>query len=262
MKPHPILPIVLAIACAAASAQTHKPPVPDTQTLIDQCGRAGQLNPADCARWASRAQAIQQSPCPDKRTATACRSFQELLRANDPALMNDFAHQDHVYVCFVAPDPSHGGKDEFFKVTYSDPSPASFATPQPAQIKAGVPSTALAAPGESDFAYFRAGVRDSDSSFHNLGNWIYAPTMQADLATMRQNADFRLAHFKAANIEISTDEWKLTEIYRNDADTMTKHTVTVQLATGRFRQEFSLADSGKMQAQTEGRCLIAPPTTF
>jgi hypothetical protein len=261
MNPRAILPSALAAAaCLVSSAPAQKPPVVDPQTLIDQCLQAGQLNPAECARWAARAQPIEQSPCPDKRAATACRSFEELLHDNDAALMNDFAHQDHVYVCFIPPDvSSHGDKDEFFKVTYSDPAPASFAAPLPALLKAGVPATALAAPGESDFAYFRAGVRDSDSSFHNLGNWIYAPVVQTDLATMRRNADFHLAHFQGQNIQITDDEWKLTETYRNDADTMTKHTVTVQLATGRFRQEYALADSGKIQAETDGRCFIAQP---
>jgi hypothetical protein len=265
MKPRTILPTAFAVAaaaCLASSAPAQKPPVVDPQTLIDQCRQAGQLNPAECARWAARAQPIEQSPCPDKRAATACRSFQELMHDGDSALMNDFAHQDHVYVCFLPGDVSHTTKDEFFKVTFSDPAPASFAAPLPAQLKAGVPATALAAPGESDFAYFRAGVRDSDSSFHNLGNWIYSPDVQTDLATMRRNADFHLAHFKGPNIEITNDEWKLTETYRNDADTMTKHTVTVQLATGRFRQEFALADSGQIQAETDGRCLIAPPAVF
>ena len=239
-------------------APAQNPPATDTQILIDQCRSQGQLNAADCARWAERKQAISQSDCPDKHAATACRSFQELLGDNDAALMSDFAHQDHVYVCFLPLDVSHGIKDEFFKVTYSDPSPSAFAAPLPAQLKAGVPANALAAPGESDFAYFRSGVRDSDSSFHNLGNWIYSPAIQADLATMRRNANFRLARFVGQNIQIANDEWKLTETYRNDADTMTRHTVSVQLATGRFLQVYALADSGKVQTQTDGRCLIAP----
>jgi len=257
MKARTILPAALAVALAypGVPARGQKPPATDAQTLIDQCRTAGRLAAADCARWAARSQAIVQAGCADKRTAAACQSFHELLSSNDPAMMNDFAHQDHVYVCFVP------GKDEFFKVTYSEPSSYAFRTPLPAQLKAGVPSTALAAAGESDFAYFRSGVRDSDSSFHNLGNWIYLSSVPADPQTMRRSADFRQAHFKGPNIEIANDEWKFTEIYRNDADTNTRHTVTVQLATGRFRQEFALADSGKVQTENDGRCLIAPSGT-
>jgi hypothetical protein len=64
------------------------------------------------------------------------------------------------------------------------------------------------------------------------------------------------------NIEITSDEWRFTETYRNDADAMTKHTVTIQLATGRYVQEYSLADSGKVQVEQDGRCLIAPSGAY
>lgn len=246
---------VLAAACLACfvpPALPQNPPPTATQNLIDQCQRSGQFAAADCARWAMRNQEFQQSACPDKRAATACRSFRELLRDSDPGLMNDFARQDHIYICFIP------GADEFFKVTYSEPLTTAFTVPAPEQIKQGVPPTALTAPGESDFSYFTNGVRDSDGSLHNLGNWIYLPPVQADPETMRRNADFREAHFKGKNIAITNDEWRLAESYQNDTDNTIKHTVTVQLATGRFRQEFALASSGKVQVESDGRCLIAP----
>ena len=201
-------------------------------------------------------QKIEQSTCPDKRAVTACRSFQELLRDNDPGLMNDFLHQGHIYICFIP------GKDEFFNVTYSEPSAASFSMPSPEQLKAGVPPGALTASGESDFADFESGVRESDSSIHNFGNWIYLSPIAADPDTMRQNANLSRAHFKGKNIEIADDEWSLAETYQNDTDNTIKHTVTVQFATGRFRQAFALADSGKIQLEIDGRCLIASPASF
>lgn len=239
--------------CLTCSASPQKPAPLDTQSLIDQCQRTGQFpTAADCARWATRKQAIEQSACPDKRATTACRSFRELLHDNDAGMMNDFAHQDHVYVCFMP------GIDEFFKVTYFGPSSTGFISPTPGQIKAGVPPNALAVAGESDFDYFSKGVRDTDASFHNQGNWIYLPPVQANPDTLRQNLNSRDAYFKGKNIEIAGDEWKLTESYRNDTNALIKHTVTVQLATGRFRQEYAVADSGSVQTQNDGRCLIAP----
>lgn len=260
MKARTILPAALAIAALArlgSPAPAQKPPAADAQSLIDQCRSAGQLASAtDCASGTIRMKRIEQSTCPDKRAATACRSFQELLHDNDAGLIDDIFHQDHLYICFI-PD-----KDEFFKVTYAEPSAANFTTPSPEQLKEGVPPGSLTASGESDFAYFESGVRVPDSSFHNLGNWIYLSPVAADPDTVRQSANFRLAHFKGKNIEIADDEWQLAETYQDDADTTIKHTVTIQLATGRFRQAFAVADSGKVQLETNGRCLIAPSTGF
>lgn len=255
MKALPILLAALAVAALlrAAPAPAQKPPAPTAQSLADQCRRANLLPTAqDCARWAARKIALAHPACPDKSSAKACRSFQELLRNNDAGLMNDFARQDHVYVCF-APTA-----DEFFTLSYSDPSSSAFNTPSPDQLRQGVPADALAASGASEFASFRNGVRDSDASFHDPGNWIYLAAIRADPDTIRQNADFRQAQYKGKLIQIANDEWKLTEIFRNESDTMTRHTVTVQLATGRFRQEYAAGDSGKVLGESSGRCLIAP----
>lgn len=244
---------VLAVACLPSAAPAQNPPATpatDSQFLIDQCRSAGQLAPADCTRWVQRKLALTRSPCPDKTAAKACRSFQELLRDNDSGIMADLAGQDHVYVCFLP------NVDEFFKVTYSEPAAGAFTKASTAQVKEGVPATALAAPGAADFAYFRSGVRDSDSSVHDSGNWIEPPP--PDPRASPQSPELRPARFQGKTIEITSDEWKLTETYPNDTGTHTRHTVTLQLATGRFRQEFVLADSGKTQAQNTGRCLIAP----
>lgn len=241
---------ILAVASIAAAAQN--PPAPDAQTLIDQCRSAGQLSSADCARWAQRKLALSQSPCPEKTAAKACRSFQELLRDNDAGIMADLAQQDHVYVCFL-PDI-----DEFFKVTYTEPPSTAFAKASPAQVKQGASPGAWIAPGTTAFDYFRSGVRDSDSSVHDSGNWIYLPP---DPRSPPQSPEFRQARFQGKSIEITSDEWKLTETYPNDTGSRTRHTVSLQLATGRFRQEFALADSGKIQVQNTGRCLIAPTLT-
>ena len=242
----------IAFACIAAAAAAQNPPAADAQTLIDQCRSAGQLASADCARAVERKLALAQSPCPEKIATKACRSFQELLRDDDTGIMADLARQDHVYVCFL---PSI---DEFFKVSYSEPPSSAFAKASPAQVKQGMPPSAWIALGATEFDYFRSGVRDSDSSIHDSGNWIELPPLPPDPRSPPQNAEVRQTRFQGKSIEITSDEWKLTETYPNDTGARTRHTVTLQLATGRFRQEFALADSGKIQAQNSGRCLIAP----
>lgn len=256
MKAHTILPAALAAVAllrVAPPVPAQKPPAATAQTLADQCRREALLPTAqDCARWAARKVALTQTACPDKSAPKACRSFQELLRSNDAGLLNGLAHEDHLYVCFASTG------DEFFTVSYSEPAAIAFSEPSPEQAQQGVPQSALAASGASDFASFRNGVRDSDASFHDPGNWVYLPPAQADLDTMRQNADFRQAQFKGKLIQIANDEWKLVESFRNESDSMTRHTVTVQLATGRFRQEFAAGDSGKVLGENSGRCLIAP----
>jgi hypothetical protein len=205
----------------------------------------------DSSLAAQRKLALAQSPCPEKTATKACRSFQELLRDDDTGIMADLARQDHVYVCFL---PSI---DEFFKVSYSEPPSSAFAKASPAQVKQGMPPSAWIAPGATEFDYFRSGVRDSESSVHDSGNWIEIPPLPSDPRTP-QSPEIRQARFQGKSIVISSDEWKLTETYPNDTGARTRHTVTLQLATGRFRQEFALADSGKIQAQNSGRCLIAP----
>ncbi|HTX75505.1 MAG TPA: hypothetical protein VMD29_04795 [Terracidiphilus sp.] len=252
----PALCAALAVAVPlglVSRASAQRPSHPDASTLLDQCVRGGQLTAADCSKWVSRSQALTSAPCPDSRGATACRSFRELLRSDDTALMNDLARQDHVYVCFLP------NVDEFFKVTYSDPSRFAFASPSPDEQKDGVPSDALIARGGSAFVYYRSGVEDSNSGVSDTGNWIYVAANTADPDTMRANLNVHDARFESKHITISADEWKLTETYTSESGSQLRHTVALQLATGRFRQEFALRDSGQVQGASNGRCLIAPP---
>jgi hypothetical protein len=76
---------------------------------------------------------IQKASCPDPAATAACESFRELIRTNDGDFMDDLAHQDHIYVCFLS------AKDEFFEVTFSEPTWMSFSPPSAEKIEAGVP---------------------------------------------------------------------------------------------------------------------------
>lgn len=249
----PLRAVLVVLLSIASHTSAQKKPQPDAATLLDQCLHGGQLAAADCGKWVARSQALDRAPCPDSHGATACRSFRELLRSHDTALMNDLAHQDHVYVCFLP------NVDEFFKVTYSDPPPFAFASPSPDQVKDGVPSAALTAPGGSAFVYYRTGVEDSSSSLSDNGYWLYVAANAADPDTLRANLNVHEARFKSKHITVSDDEWKLIETYRSESGSQLTHTVALQLATGRFRQEYALADSSQIQAANSGRCLIAPP---
>lgn len=224
----------------------------DARNLIATCRSTDpSADEAACGRWIRRKLAIQKTACPDSSAATACNSFKELVRANDAGVMSDLAHSDHVYACFL-PE-----KDEFFEVTFSDPASSGFAPPSAEQIKEGVPPNALTVSGSSRFAYYKYGVEDEKMSLHNFGNWIYFPHGDK----LRENATSKRAEFKGRNIHIEDDRWTLTETYNNQAGTQTRHTVTLQLATGRFEQSFVLAQVGG-DGGVPGRCIIAPSDYF
>jgi hypothetical protein len=229
----------------------------EVHNLIATCRSSDQsAGESACGRWVRRKLAIQKMACPDSLAATACNSFKELVRANDANVMHDLTHSDHVYACFL-PD-----KDEFFEVIFSEPNSSGFAPPSAEQIKEGVPPNALTISGGSRFAYYKNGVEDEKMSLHNLGNWIYFPLgNKTDPQSLRQNATSKRAEFKGNNIEIEDDRWILTETYKNQAGTDTRHTVTVQLATGRFEQSFVLTEIGG-DAGEPGRCMIVPSDYF
>jgi hypothetical protein len=233
-------------------------PLSEVRNLIGECQSSDQFaDEADCGKWIARKLAIQRAACPDPEAAIACKSFQELVRANDPEVMNDLAHQDHVYACFLP------GKDEFFEVRFSEPSWFGFRPPTAEQVKDGVSSDALTISGGSEFAYYKNGVWEENLSVHNIGNWLYFPLGdKTDLQSMRKNATSKRAQFKGKNIEIEDDRWTLTETYKNQADTETRHTVTVQLATGRFKENFVLTRTGKDVGESSGRCMIVPSDYF
>lgn len=229
----------------------------EVRNLIATCQSSDQ--PADeaaCGKWIRRKLAIQKTDCPDPSAATACNSFKELVRANDSNVMYDLAHSDHVYACFL-PD-----KDEFFEVTFSDPANSGFARPSADQIKQGVPSNALTIAGRSDLHYYKDGVADEKMSLHDIGNWVYFPVGdKSGPQSMGQNATSNRAEFKGKNIEIEDDRWSLTETYKNQVGTDTTHTITLQLATGRFEQSFVLTELGGNGGEP-GRCIIAPSDYF
>jgi hypothetical protein len=233
-------------------------PLLEIRNLIGRCQNSDRFaDEADCGKWITRKLAIQRAASPDPEAAIAFKSFQELVRENDPDVLNGLAHQDHVYACFLP------GKDEFFEVTFSEPTWFSFAPPDAEQVKDGVPKSALTIIGGSEFAYYKNGIGDEDRSLHNIGNWIYFPLGdKTDPQSMRRNATSKRARFKGKNIEIEDGRWTLTETYKNLSGTETRHTVTVQLTTGRFEENFVLDETGKEVSEGSGRCLIVPSDYF
>jgi hypothetical protein len=233
-------------------------PLLEVRNLSGQCQSSDRFaDEVDCGKWITRKLAIQRASSPDPEAAIAFKSFQELIRANDPDVMSDLAHQDHVYVCFLP------AKDEFFEVTYSEPPWISFAPPDAEQVKNGIPKYALTIIGGSEFTYYKNGIGEENMSLHNIGDWIYFPLGdKTDPQSMRRNATSKRARFKGKNIEIKDDRWTLTETYKNQADTETTRTVTIQLGTGRFKETFVLTGTGKDVSERSGRCLIVPSDYF
>jgi hypothetical protein len=232
--------------------------VSEVRSGIEKCQRSDQFaNEGDCGRWLRRKLALLKAPCPEHEATTACESLHELIKGNDQDVMNDLAHQDHVYSCFLP------GKDEFFQMTFSEPTPWSFKPPSAKQIGAGMPREALTTWGGSEFAYYKNGIGEGSMSLHNLGHWVYLPLgAKTDPASMRKNATSKQARFAGENIKIEGGRWTVTETYKNDQDTEMTYTVILELATGRFRDDLVLTRTGNKVAEHAGRCLIAPSTYF
>jgi hypothetical protein len=212
----------------------------------------------ECAKWIRRKLSLEKTPCPDVESTKACKSFEELLQADDPDLMSDLAQQDHIYACFL-PD-----EDVFFEVNFSEPSWFNFAKPSDEQIKDGISPNALTVLGGSEIAYYTNGIWDENKSLHIIGNWIYYRLGEKtdDFKSMRMNATSKRAQFKGQEIEIDNDRWALSETYKNRANTQTRHSLTLQPSTGRFKETYEVTGNGGDLRESNGRCLIVPTDTF
>lgn len=236
------------------TAEQHKAPsaqakeAADEQDWMQQCkARGSAWSDSQCALWVSRKEFIHKASCPDHDASVACASFQELVKADDPDLMLDLARQDHVYACF------RPLQDVFLEIYFSDPNHGVW------QNDARAPNAAVL-PGWAEVRYYKNGIASSATSLHSSGKWSYLLTAKGEnLATLRvPDGD---AVFDGDNIRITGSRFDVSQSYRNDSGLDIHHTLTLQLSTGRFSEEYTVQPSGDSVDNFAGRCFVLPTAT-
>ena len=235
-------------------------PASEVQTLIKECKAKDRwLNDDKCAVYLSKKEQIRTMPCPDSDAAIGCRSFQELLAADDSELMDDLATKEHVYICF------RPKQDVFLDIYFAEPNESGWekATAQE-QLKGASPTALLQFSG-AGIAYYKEGIGDSTMSFHNIGKWAFEPlSRNVDASTLATLATSSNSVFEGEDpdtkIRIEQSRLAASEKFKNKAGSITEHSVILQLATGRFTEMYQ-ETSGKTLDTFSGRCLVVPTAT-
>lgn len=247
--------------------EAHVPITPgsEVQRLIATC-RAKQDFPDEtrCARWLNRKEEARKAPCPDAEATLACRSFQDLLAAND--FMGDFAEKEHVFTCF------RKNEDMFFNLWFTEPGESPDAWEQDPKGRT------LTHFGSAAFDYYKQGIWDFNLSVGSWGKWRYFPAGPVCDAMCQKEATSGNSVYEdqhngespsnepnkpEGSLRIDNERAVLTESYNNKSGSRTTHEVIVQLSTGRFTERYKWPKSNSIDETEEstGRCLILTPLT-
>jgi hypothetical protein len=236
--------------------EAHVPITPgsEVQRLIATC-EAKQDFPDEtrCAKWLNRKEEARKAACPDAEATLACRSFQELLAAND--FMGDFAEKEHVFTCFRKND------DMFFDLWFTEPAEE----PELWQQENSKHRT-LTHSGYAAFDYYKQGVWSFNLSVGVYGKWSYFPAGPVCDAMCQKEATSGNSKYEGHNdisgsIRIDHERAVLSESFDNKSGSKTTHEVIVQLSTGRFTERYTWPKSSSTDETEEstGRCLILTP---
>jgi hypothetical protein len=252
-----LLRLVTLITVSALTFQTRA--AADEKELIAGCkGRNKQLNENDCRNWLGRRDQALKANCPDAEAAVACKSFQELIAADDVALMNDFAQKDHVITCF------RKNEDVYFNLWFTEPAPRTWQREDPRALR-------FTNFGSAAFDFYRDGIWDFDMSAGGSGRWEYFASRvacdetclkEATSQTSAYKFDFKPGEHEAnkpqGSIRIDKERAVLSESSEDKAGSQTMHEIVVQLSTGRFVERYeSTALRGRPNStESTGRCLI------
>lgn len=228
------------------------------QQLIVECRTKEQgLNENDCTRWlARRAQTLEKN-CSATDTQVACDSFQGLIRASDPDLLDLFARLEHAYVCF------RPHEDIFFTIWFMEPSEWLWSKADEGERKAfslqnGM-LTQIAGPG---VYYYNKGVRDENADISEIGVWSYLPlTSDITPSSLARLATSNDAKFNGKTFQIDGTRISVSESYKNSNGKEIKHTLVVQRSTGRFAESYDEDPSGHTVLTYSGQCLVVPNAT-
>jgi hypothetical protein len=225
------------------------------QHLIAECNeREEGLNENDCTKWLARRAWLRAVGCHDAETSVACHSFQQLNEAADPDLLDLLARMEHVYVCFSSRE------DVFFALWFPEPSEWHWGKANADDQKVfGIPLGALIQFGFPGVYYYDKGVSNTVEAISDIGVWSYLPqstdTSPARLALVATSND---AKFVGSVFRIDGTSVALAESYKNNANHLIKHTMSLQRSTGRFVETYAEEPSGHTILNYSGQCMVVP----
>lgn len=226
------------------------------QKLIEKCNAQG-LNENDCTKWLTRRARMREAGCPDSGAPVACHSFQQLLGAADPDIMDLFGRLEHVYVC------SHSQEDVFLTLWFPEPSEWHWSKANAEEQKVfGLQSGTLMQITGPGVSYYNKGVKDENAHISEIGVWSYLPlTSDITPSSLARLATSNDAKFNGKTFQIDGTRIAVSESYKNSNGKEIKHTLVVQRSTGRFAEAYAEDASGHTVLSYSGKCLVVPNAT-
>ena len=111
--------------------------------------------------------------------------------------------------------------------------------------------------------YYKNGLVDPEKTFQEVAKWVYFPLgHENDMSCLAKYASSDTSKFQGDKIQIELGRFDFTEEFKNKRDAQTTHTLSVQLATGRFTEKYEASGSGNLIDSVSGRCLIVPTEKY
>jgi hypothetical protein len=142
-----------------------------------------------------------------------------------------------------------------------EPNSPTWTKPTAEQLADGAVVGEVTTIGAAELAYYKGGVGEPDRSFHNLAFGTYYPLKTPiDFSAVIREATSDNSTFHG-NIRIEDTRFDFSDTYKNQAGTETKHSITVQLSTGRFSERYDV-NGGRTLEDMPGRCIVVPNDRF
>jgi hypothetical protein len=169
----------------------------------------------------------------------SCRSYMELVDNQDPEVLGMISGDKRAFVCF------REDEDTFVLVSWLMPMKSGF---WPSKILDGAaPPDEVRSAGAAAYVDYRGGVEQVLNCHLWRGFWTAQSKALVDQASFSAATKDRA---EWANVDSS--QAKLVFTYKNSLRALTMYSITINLSTGRFLEEFS---SGEITAEQRGHCL-------
>jgi hypothetical protein len=191
----------------------------------------------------------QSFVCPDPEAKKACESYQELKKAKDPSLENDFYGIS--FVCF------RPAVDQFFLLSFRQPPPPVRHWDKDLE-KMAISDTASARGGGDVTTYDKGIVAGSIvPNFRFLGTWTYleldkVETFFNSVTTVKTQDDYGIHH----TVRIDESRIDIIASYINPQGKLVDYALAIQRSTGRFSEKFHQEDDKIPFIDRDGRCIV------
>jgi hypothetical protein len=186
--------------------------------------------------------AVPSFVCPDADAQQACKSYEELLKANDSGILN----QD--YVCFQK------NQDKFFVVRFSKPH---FSKKWDPDLKQMIVDSEAKSTGIGDVKSYKEGVQNLTMmpSLIFSGTWVPYPdpesgTFRADSVNFKKKQDDDPVVVFIDESQFAIDGYK----YQNTSGKTIIYNLTIQRSTGRFTEKFQDEPNNIPFSESSGHC--------